>query len=1041
MIHKQITGWTVNAVCLVCCALGGAESGIFNSGFELGTAGFTCNKFLRPDLNPQMIFERPVSDETVKVNGKRSLRIPNRFAERVHLSGREILLEKGKPYTCSIWMKSTAPQKVSISIIGTHPEQRWDSSHASFSIGTEWQQYSFNFTPRKAVKFYSPRLVFGEKTDAPAADLYLDDWVIRPANAKNAVPVLEIAAISEKRYFIRNEGEELKIPVTISVYNPGNVSRPVKIKLTATEDFSGNWPEPVSLGRSETIKLPEMTLGPGESRNVNVSLPISRYGAYLLTPQADQASVYGKPFAVIGKVTPVTGSIRPPFCAAVNGRDLFSTPPNYKYKTLSFFGMDCSPDEYMRFLADHGVRLMRCFGYPDGGFSWRNIEPEPGKFNFDETDRLLALTSKYQIQLLPVLGEYDFCAMDNFREKRALPVGLPDWLIPLCRKQLLPGKTPLEKNAQLTPPMELWARFVRQISARYKGKIGQYEIINEPHLMFRNPADYVPFLKTAYEAIKQEDPQATVVGFCATSDLGARMEAFYKPCFLAGGLNYADAVSFHPYQNPKLGSTQRADQMVKIIRGMIKNFSPKSFPLWNTELYYLRGKVSNHYVNSYAGSADLAQRTLFDLGEGIAQSISLEHTQLQRMSGPHFISSDGVSADLTPNSHAVTLNALARLFEGASPVAKLRWESNVICYIVRRADGSLAAAFWHYGNRKGVSVLLPEKDKRAKLLDIMGNPIDWEKQLVLPADNAPCYILWDGKNKNDFTLYLNACSVEVEKPVLVSQMIRLIPAADGTWNAAVQLTNTSGKAVSGKIGLVGDGICAKTASAFQLNPKEQRSVEIPVFVKNAANVAEIRLLYNGLRYNFPVTVSPGTRMGSPDGVWTDFPVLKGKNYPASARWCLTKQNDDLVFRIEVEDHTPSGPSGTRKPWEQDCVEVFLDNAPCMIPEMHPTAYHKGCFRLFLLPYAEAGKQLQFMHTKGTMLNDESVSLKTEITKNGYVLILRIRIAALALAAPGRLGLELTVNNAEFKNPGTSSCSWSGAPKAFCNRMGFGIVIW
>ena len=170
-------------------------------------------------------------------------------------------------------------------------------------------------------------------------------------------------------------------------------------------------------------------------------------------------------------------------------------------------------------------------------------------------------------------------------------------------------------------------------------------------------------------------------------------------------------------------------------------------------------------------------------------------------------------------------------------------------------------------------------------------------------------------------------------------------------------------------------------------------------------------------------------------------MLKGKNYPASARWCLTKQNDDLVFRIEVEDHTPSGPSGTRKPWEQDCVEVFLDNAPCMIPEMHPTAYHKGCFRLFLLPYAEAGKQLQFMHTKGTMLNDESVSLKTEITKNGYVLILRIRIAALALAAPGRLGLELTVNNAEFKNPGTSSCSWSGAPKAFCNRMGFGIVIW
>lgn len=1041
MDYKQITGVAACAVCLAGGVLCGAESGIFNSGFELGCAGFTCNKFLRSDLNPQMVFERPVPDETVKVNGKKSLRIPNRFAERVHLSGREIQLEKGKQYQCSIWMKSTTPQKVTVSVTGTHPELRWDSNYATFRVGTEWKKYSFCFTPRKAVKFYSPRLSFGEKMDAPAGDLYLDDWVVLPVEAGKQTPELEIAAIPEKRYFIRNDREELKVPVTVSAYNSGNVARTVKIRLTATEDFSGNWPEAVSQGRSITISVPDMMLAAGESGSVTVELPVSRYGAYLLSPEAENASVYGKPFGVIGKVTPVTDSIHPPFCAAVNGRDMFSIPPNYKYKTHAFYGMDCSPDDYMKFLADHGIRLLRCFGYPDGGFSWRNIEPEIGKFNFDGPDRLVALTSKYGIRLLPVVGEYDFWASDNFRKKRQNPVGLPDWLIPKCRKQRLPGKTPIEKNAQLTPPMELWARFVGKIAERYKNRIGQYEIINEPHLMFRNPAEYVPFLKTAYGAIKQAAPQTTVVGFCATSDLGARMEAFYKPCFQAGGLNYADAVSFHPYQNPKLGSTQPADQMIQTIRNMIKDFSPKSYPLWNTELYYLRGKMGNHYENIYAGSADLAQRTLLDLGEGIAQSISLEHTQIQRISGPHFISSDGFSADLTPNSHAVTLNALARLFEGASPAAKLRWKQNVICYVVRRADNSLAAIFWHYGIRKGLSVLLPAKDKRAELLDMMGNPLVWENKLALPADNAPCYILWNGRNKDEFIQYLNVCSVEIDQPVLGSSIIRLIPAADGTWNAAVPLQNTSMETVSGRIGVVGSGISAKGVSAFQLNPGEQRIFEIPVSVKKDVETAEIRLLYNGLRCNFPVAVPARTRVGRPNGAWMDFPVVRGRNPAASAKWQLTEEKNELVFRFEVEDHTPSGASGTRKPWEQDCVELFLDNAPGIIPEMHPASYHKGCFRLFLLPYAEAGKQLQFMHTEGTGLNDKTVSLKTELSQNGYVLTLRIRTAALALATPGRLGLELTVNNADFQDTGTSSRSWCGAPRAFNNRMGFGIIIW
>ncbi len=1037
---KHFKQFTVAVSLSLAATLCGAEYEIFNPGFELGTAGFICNKFLRPDLNKKMVFEHPVIDSKDKVSGNASLRIPNRFAERVALAGREVQLEKGKKYICSLWMKSSVPQSVSVSVIGTHPELRWDSNSKRFNVGTEWKEYSFTFTPKKTVRFYSPRLTFCEKLSDPVSELWVDDWTLRPADSDKKSEQVQIAAVPEKNYFIRKDNEILNVPVKVSVHNPGKSSKKVKAELVATEDFSGNWPESTILGKSVKVSVPEMTLAAGETKNITVKMPVSRFGSYLLTPKAANASTFGKPFAVIGKVTPVSKSIKPPFCMAVNGRDLYSRPPNYKYKTLAFQGMECSPDDYMKFLADHGIRLIRGFGYPDGGISWLTLEPEEGKFDFENLDRFVNLTSKHGIQLLPVLGEYDFSTSNNFKKKRELPVGLPEWLIPLCKKKLLPGKTTMKLNAQLTPPMELWGRLVGKIAERYKGRIGQYEIINEPHLMFRNPADYFPFLKTGYEAIKKADPNATVVGFCATSDLGARMEAFYKPNFQAGGLNYADAVSFHPYQNPKLGSLQPADRMVKTIRDMIKEFSPKQYQLWNTELYYLRGDVGNSWIKGYSGSADLAQRTMLDLGEGVAQSISIEHCQLQRTSGPHFISSDGFIADLSPNSHAVTLNAMARLFEGASPADKLRWKQDVICYVVRRADGTLAAVFWHYGTRNGLSVSLPKKDKRAELLDMMSNPMPWKK-FALPSDNAPCYILWNGKDKNEFVKFLNGFAVESEQPLMVSPMIRLIPSDNGGWKAAVTLKNTSSKPVSGRIGLAGDGISAKGAPKFEVKADEQKVVEIPVTVKSESGKAEIRLLYNGQRVNVPVTIPPKTSVYRLGNTWEKFTVKKGKIPPANAKWQMKEENGELVLRVEVKDATPSGKSGTRKAWEQDCVEVFIDNAPGMIPLEHSASYHKGCYRLFLLPYAEAGKQIQFMHTKGTGLNDKTVTMKTDISKDGYALTLRIRTSALNLAAPGRMGMELTVNNAEFQKTGSSSSSWSGAKMPFNNRMGFGILTW
>ena len=68
------------ALSLFAPKLCGADNLIFNGSFELGTAGFECNKYLHIETNPTMTYEGPVIDSTTSVSGTNSLRIPNHYS-------------------------------------------------------------------------------------------------------------------------------------------------------------------------------------------------------------------------------------------------------------------------------------------------------------------------------------------------------------------------------------------------------------------------------------------------------------------------------------------------------------------------------------------------------------------------------------------------------------------------------------------------------------------------------------------------------------------------------------------------------------------------------------------------------------------------------------------------------------------------------------------------------------------------------------------------------------------------------------------------
>lgn len=997
-------------------ALQSAEC-VFNSTFDLGHDGFFASRFLRPDTNAQM---RYLPLETVRENSNAVLRVDNPYNERIELNAIEIQLKQNTVYRCSVRLKSSVPMEIQCNVTGTHPVHRWDSARKTFKTDSQWRTFAFEFkTKDKPFRFYTPRLNFQAE-----GTLFMDDLSIREkGDVSPRIP--ELSAVPEKNYFIQPDNGRRSVPVRLSATNPTAQELRFRLKLNVLENRDGNWPDP-KLRPLRTLDCGLWTVPANGilTRTVDVETP--EFGAFDLHPEAEGVKLrtYGKPFAVLGEYRARDLNLDRDFCSAVNSAFGFGYPPHYRFRQPAFFSLGGSPDALMQFYRAQGIRLLREWGVP-GWISWYMVEPNPGEFDFSALDRTVDLVRRNGLYFMPVIGGSDFWVPGNI--KRTRPEGLPDWLIAKSEKELARSQKDFSRTALFKPPVELWKRFVSAYAKHAGKRITHYEIMNEPHLGFwAKPADYVPYLKGAYEALKEADPANRVVGFCATSDLGARMAAFYEPCFKAGGLEYSDIVSFHPYQNPKLGSLQPADKTVRIIRELIAQYAKKKYPLWNTELYYLRGKVGPAWSHGYNAAHDLAQRMLTDLGEGLAQSISPEATQLLRQSSPHYISSDGIGGDLTPNSFGVVLNAFGRYLEGAVPVGKIRWENDSICYIYRLRDTGYCAAFWNYGAGKGLSVSF---NCKGTLRDMFGNPLPLKKKIEL--NEEPKLFFFSGQLP-EYEKALSDAKIHAGQPLKAAPSARLLP-HNGGFALAVGLKNLSAEEVSGQIGVA----AAKQALPFKLAPHSEQSFLIPLR-KAAEGKQKIRILSMGRRFDFTCELLPLPKRIGTTGETCSASVPKTAGLPPlNNSWSLTRRGDSLLFAIQVSDSTPSGAPGARKYWERDCIELFLDTMPEALPIKHTEFFNANVLRFFLLPGTEKCEVV----TQPRHPVSERLSAKMTRDASGYGITLEIPLKSIFGTIPpaGKLlGFEVKIDDAR-PDGSIREYLWNAAEKPYLLRTHFGLL--
>jgi len=207
------------------------------------------------------------------------------------------------------------------------------------------------------------------------------------------------------------------------------------------------------------------------------------------------------------------------------------------------------------------------------GTEWRYLEPKKGVWQFEYLDRYVNQAEAKGIDLLLTLGQTPRWA--SARPNEPTPSGFG--------------------NAAEPFDMSDWARYVHTVATRYRGKIKNYEIWNEPkftevepHLSDKGFAGYfsgsatkmVEMTRVAAKVIHEIDAEARVV---SPSIVGhhhglRRLESFLA----AGGGDAVDVVGFHFYFVDTI-SPEALPPFVKRVRKVMERHGIAHKPLWNTE--------------------------------------------------------------------------------------------------------------------------------------------------------------------------------------------------------------------------------------------------------------------------------------------------------------------------------------------------------------------------------------------------------------------------------------------------------------------------
>lgn len=180
-------------------------------------------------------------------------------------------------------------------------------------------------------------------------------------------------------------------------------------------------------------------------------------------------------------------------------------------------------------IAAAGFRFIRM------DFGWNGIERKKGEYHWSEYEELLAHLDKRGIRAVFIL----------------------DYSNPLYEQQVTSINPLTHQSHQTTASPQrpesigAFAAWAAAAAKHFHGRHVLWELWNEPNIDFWSPkpdvGQYTALALAASKAIRETEPQATIIGPASSTFPWGFLEAFLK----SGVLDYLDAVSVHPYREPR----------------------------------------------------------------------------------------------------------------------------------------------------------------------------------------------------------------------------------------------------------------------------------------------------------------------------------------------------------------------------------------------------------------------------------------------------------------------------------------------------------
>lgn len=984
-----------------------AGNPIPNSSFELGRADFSVNRAV--GLDKPAVFREVFFDTEDKIHGNQSLRIDNPDMDVLELVSREYKLVPGKVYTFSWWMKSSRPLTIRAGQFAgemtTPTKADWGMFRAEqFACGPEWKRYSFRFTAKGKRSWYFTHFRWGKlKESDPGSDatIWFDALqVSEGAEVAAYTPKspVEAAVFGDSRVFSSG-----KSAAELRLVNHTDVPQKVAVKWSAEDTLLP--------GRKLPEQVLSLTLKSGEQRIEKLGIPVRKNGHWRLSGKVEGEDFFANlepwHFAVVPEPPPRDSVNAPGFKMGTNTAFMRGMWGIQDFLPGSFYAMNGGGrEEYIAFIKRAGVFIERIYG---SRFCWKQVMPEPGKFDTAIVDDALDIARKHQFKLMPVLGDM-FYLRDWAGEKRVRTT-VPDWIMksPATRIHAMSGVWD-----GISPDPEAWKTYVDFLSRYCRGNIYGWEITNEPNIALPGAKVYIPYLFSASEIIHKNDPAAKVIGGSITTDYGGQVEAFLDEMGRSGALKASDALSFHPYASALDDSRQSAVSALTNLRKQVDRYVP-GLPLWNSELYYIGPAASAHYaVASRSTHAQhVFRRYVIDCGEGVEVSVPIYDTMfLQNELAPHWELGDFWGyAGLVPHDIYAGYASASALLTNAVSLGAVPWPTGATGYLFRLRDGREAAVFWKVPAMEPCSLTLPKGNY--ELLDMYLNPMEKPSDGKLVLTEFPVVL-----RAGNAAALMKRATLNVARSMKISRTWQ-VPENGGIFHC-IEVVNLAPEKITAIVRP--DYLSAAQCAEIPLNGKHVFRFESGEKAVEGKTV----LYYSDETHNFSVPLPPFARKLMRSGT-----AARGALY--SFRTEMTP--DALRIQISVSDND-RGPRPENAPWDGDSAELFFDSDPQSSFSV-PNA-GKSVSRLILAPRSSNGLPVLVQG-----LGMDAARCRAEILEErngGWRAEVLIPWSVLSMNGAGILGFDLKINSSSARSTAKKAEIWSGTDQNFRRRDRYGILL-